>query len=312
MRKVKSTSYVRGRRIRVTRGDGCGRPVYGEDSSVVSNGMISVGYTALTTETEEISVTNAAGEVCVFEPAETKVTGYGVELTMCEVDPDLFTIITGQEVYLDAFGFAVGFTVNTEISLENTGFGFELWLGAGNADACTPGSQGKYGYLLLPFLKGGILSDFTVENGAVNFVITGATTRDGNAWGVGPYNDVMLTALSVPGPLLTPLETTEHLLLIQTEVAPPEAVVGARPLMDPANTALTSVTGTEGTGYSVSFTTTPAATSPVYWDFGDGTWDYVAAPGATSHVYPTAPGKTYTAKATTNGVVRTVAVDPVA
>ena len=307
---TKSTSYVRGRRIRVTRGDGCGRPVYGEDSQVVSNGMISVAYTAITQETEEISVTNAAGEVCVFEPAETKIVGYGAEITMCEVDPDLFTIITGQEVYLDAFGNAVGFTVNTEISLENHGFGLELWLGAGNADACAPGSTGKYGYLLLPYLKGGILGDFTVENGAVNFTITGATTRDGNAWGVGPYPDVMLTNLSVPGPLVTPLESTEHLLLIQTEVAPPAANVGARPLMDPTATALTSITRTINPAYAVSFTTTPAATSPVYWDFGDGTWDYVAAPGSTSHTYPAVPGQTYTAKATTNGVVRTVSVTP--
>jgi len=82
-------------------------------------------------------------------------------------------------------------------------------------------------------------------------------------------------------------------------VAPPAAACGARPVLDTSVTPLTSIAGV-ATGLSVSFTTTPAASGPVWWDFGDGTWDYVAAPGATTHVYKTVG--TYTAKATTNGV----------
>lgn len=307
---TKCTSYLRGRRLRLTRTDGCGRPVYGEDSSVVTKGMTTVAYTANTTESEEISVTNAAGEVCVFEPAEVTVTGYSVEISFCEVDPELFSMVTGQEVYLDAFGNAIGFTVDTQKSLEAQGFALELWMGAGAADACAEGGTGKYGYLALPYLKGGILGDFTVENGAVTFTITGGSTRDGNAWGVGPYSDIMLTSLSVPGPLITPLTSTQHLLLIQTDVAPPEPACGARPLLDPEETVLTSITGTEAAAYEVDFTTTPAATSPVYWDFGDGTWDYVSAPGATSHTYPTAVGVEYTARASTNGVWVETTVNP--
>ncbi|HEX5018629.1 MAG TPA: hypothetical protein VFX15_13715, partial [Actinomycetes bacterium] len=63
-------------------------------------------------------------------------------------------------------------------------------------------------------------------------------------------------------------------------------------------TAITSITATP-TGLDVDFTVTPAASDPVWYDFGDGTWDYVAAPGAASHTY--AAAGTYTVKATTNG-----------
>ena len=41
-------------------------------------------------------VQNAAGEVCVFEPSETSFTGYGVEISFCEVDVELFSLATGQ------------------------------------------------------------------------------------------------------------------------------------------------------------------------------------------------------------------------
>jgi hypothetical protein len=302
---TKSTSYVRGRTMRVTRSDACGRVVYGEDSSVVTGGFVSVAYTANTTESEEISVTNAAGDICVFEPSEVKVSGYSVEVVFCDVDPDVFTLITGQESYLDAFGNVVGFTVDTSISLDGSGFGLEVWMGAANVDACAVGGTGKYGYLLLPYLKGGILGDFTVENGGINFTITGASTRDGNAWAKGPYN-VQLTNLSVPGPLVTALTATQHLLLIQTEVAPPTPAIGARPVMDPAATAITSVT-TSKAGLVVTFTFVGGTATPVYIDFGDGTWDWAPSAVPTiAHTY--AANGTYTAKATTNGVVRTVVV----
>src|SRR6476469_1177698 len=104
---TKCLSLVKGRRIRLTRLDGCGRPVYGDCSTSVSKGFISVAFTANTTESDEISVTNAAGEICVFEPAETSLTGYAVEIAFCEVDPELFSLVTGQPIVTDASGNAI-------------------------------------------------------------------------------------------------------------------------------------------------------------------------------------------------------------
>jgi len=402
---TKCLSLVKGRRIRVTALDSCGRPIYGDGSQVTSKGFISVAFTANTTDSDEISVTNAAGEVCVFEAAVTSLTGYGIEISFCEVDPELFALVTGQPVVVATDGTVIGFDVDTKITLDDSNFALELWAGSPAGDACSAaGSSGSYGYLLLPFLKGGILGDFTVENGAVTFTLTGANTSEGNAWGTGPYKDIMLnpstnvpevqratitgvptggtftltyagqtttaiaynataavvqTALEAlsniapgdvvvtggPGPatpytftfggalkgdvvamtatgsftggttpaiaittitpgvapvagaMTSPVSTSVALRTMIVDLAPPTDACGARPVLDPSLPNLTSIAGVP-TGLSVAFTAT-TATGPVWWDFGDGTWDYVAAPGTTTHIYSKAG--TWTARASQNG-----------
>lgn len=300
---TKCLTPVKGRRLRVTRLDSCGRPVFGEDSQAVSKGFITVGFTANTTESDEINLTNAAGEVCVFEASVQTLTGYTLEIQFCGVDPDLLSIVTGQPVVLGADGETViGFDIDTSIDLSAVNFAFELWMGAPTGNACAAGATGTFGYLLLPWLSGGILGDFTVENAAVTFTVTGSATKDGNGWGVGPYQDIMLgnqTPTPLPGPMPTPVSATTALRLIEVDLLPPEPVCGSRPLLDPSIASLTSVAGVV-TGDDVAFTTTPASTGPVWYDFGDGTWDYVSAPGAASHTYAN-PG-TYTVQASQDGV----------
>lgn len=303
---TKCLSFVKGRRIRVTKLDACGRPVYGDDSQVVSRGFISVAFTANTTDSDEINLTNAAGETCVYEASVTSLTGYGIEIQFCNVDPELFALVTGQPVVLGADNNTViGFDVDVNIGLENSNFALELWAGSPTGDACsTEGAQGSFGYLLLPFLTGGILGDFTVENDAVTFTLQGANTKTGNSWGVGPYSDIMLgnqTPTPLAGPMTSPVSSSTALRTIVTDLLPPTDACGARPLLDPALPSLTAVNGVEGDDpQTAEFTTTPAATGSVYYDFGDGTWDYVAAPGATEHTYEN-PG-TYTVRASQDGV----------
>lgn len=293
---------VKGRRLRATRLDGCGRPIYGDDSHVTTKGFISVAFTANTTESDEINVVNASGEVCVYEAAVTSLTGYGVEMQFCEVDPELLSILTGQPVVIGPNGSVIGFDVDTKITLDNSNFALELWAGSPAGDACaTVGAQGSFGYLILPFVTGGILGDFEVTNGSVTFTVTGANTKEGNSWGVGPY-DVTLGAgpTPVPGPMNTPVSMSLALRTIIVDVAPPEPACGARPLLDPSLPNITAITAVEGDDdMTAEFTTTPAATGPVWYDFGDGTWDYVEAPGATEHTYETAG--TYTVRASQNG-----------
>jgi hypothetical protein len=302
----KCFTLVRGRRMRVTRQDDCGRLIFGADSQAVSKGFVSVGLTANTTESDEISVTDADGEVIVLEPGEENLAGYGAEIVFRQVDPELFTIITGQKVYLDYNGDAIGLAVNTKIKPKR--FGLELWAGVHGGDACeNPEAGGDFGYMLLPNVRGGIVGDITVENGSINFTITGARSLDGNYWRQGPY-PVLLNATSVPSVLPSSLDRDDHFLAIMVDVAPPEVVCGARPLLDPTVEALTSVTASVA-GSVATFTPVPAdIVGPAYYEFGDGEYEYLDAAemGATSHTYDE-PG-TYTVRATTNNSTVTTTV----
>lgn len=288
------SSFVRGRMMRVTRLDGCGRPIYGPDSVVTSKGFVTVSYTANVDDGEEVNLQNAAGERCVYEPAVPSLLGYTVETEFCQVDPEMFAIMTGQDTYTDAFGNVIGFIQDTAVSILDTAFALEVWAGSPATSGCTTeGGSGNFGYILLPFLQGGVLGDFTIENDAVTFTITNAATRDGSGWGVGPY-DVVLGADSMPAPLNQTLTPTTHLLAIITQVSPPEAECGARPLLDPDGDPLTDVTPTPA-GLNVSFSPDPASADPWWIDFGDGTWEYSDDGSAITHMYEAADTYTFVA-----------------
>lgn len=234
-------SLVRGRALRATKLDGCGRVQPGARSQVTTEGFISVGLTANTEEGETISVTNAAGKVCILDEPSPSFTGYSIEVAFCGVDPELLSLMTGQKVVLNADGTdAIGFRMNSGISLAGSGFALELWSNVPVA-ACDASGGSSYGYFVVPFIQGGVLGDFTVENGAINFTLTGATSKDGNEWGVGPY-DVVRDAAGTAGPLLETLDTKDHLHMQLTTVAPPVVTCGAGELGTPATSADSATT----------------------------------------------------------------------
>lgn len=236
-------SLVRGRAMRVTRLDGCGRVALGADAAISSDGFISVGLTANNEEGETISVTNAAGKLCILDEPSPTFTGYTIEVQFCGVDPELFTLMTGQPIVLNAEGTeAVGFRVNSKIDVKDQGFALELWSSVPVA-ACDASGGAAFGYFLVPFVQGGTLGDLTVENGAINFTLSGARSKDGSEWGVGPY-DVVRDIDGNPGPLNEAIDENDHLNMELTTVAPPEPSDGFTAVGEPA---VTAVAGTPAT-----------------------------------------------------------------
>lgn len=229
------TSYLRGRALRATALDGCGNVVLGPDSKVTSKGFVSVGATSNTEAGEAITVLNADGETCVNDQPTPKFLNYGLEIIFCDVDPAMFHLLTGQPLVLDAQGNPTGLRVNSKVDLGERGFALELWTRVAGV-ACAPGTSQIGGYMLWPFVKGGLLGDLTVENGAINFTITGATTRDGVNWGVGPY-DVTLDEDGEESPLLEPADAYDHYIFFPTYVAPPAIVEGGQAIGVPATGA---------------------------------------------------------------------------
>ena len=226
---------VRGRAMRVTKVDGCGRPVYGDGSQVVSTGFVSVAFTANTEEGEEISVTNAAGEVCVRDTPCPTFVGYGIEISFCKVDPAVFALTTGQDTVKNEVLDDIGFRVNSEKKICDTAFALEVWTGVPSVQ-CETGvtiGDGTYGYLLLPFIQSGVFGDFTVENAEVTFVVQNAATKTGSSWGVGP-NDIQYLKNGSASKLGAAITSGDHLHLQVTNKKPPTDHCGAIPLDDPA------------------------------------------------------------------------------
>lgn len=301
MAQSKKTSFLRGKRMRATAVDSFGRPILGADNAVVTKGFITVAYTSKTEEGEAITVTNAGGETCVSEAATPSFNGYGVEATFCDVDFALFHLLTGQELVTDASGTIVGITESTDIDLSAVNFALEIWLGAPGDNVPSTGSQGQFGYVLTPFLSGGIIGDYTIENGAITFTVTGMNTKNGTGWGAGPYAVELVAGKAAV--LSTPMKSADHRRTMVVEVAPPAPFTGSIPVLDPAGVALTTVAATV-TGKVAAVTPTPTG-GPVMYEFGDGTWDY-AETGAYSKTYAAAGKYTITARRGTS-VVTTVA-----
>lgn len=284
MTKAKRVSFIRGKRMRATLVDPNGRPVIGDGSVVTTKGFVSVQYTTLTEEGEAISITNANGDQCVGEPAVPSFTGFGVEVEFCDVDFAMLEMLTGQEVVVEG-GQAVGITESTDVDISSVNFALEVWTGAdAKGGSVGAGSQGQFGYVLTPFLSGGLISDVTIENAGVTFTITGMSTKNGTGWGKGPHAVQLVGGKAAV--LAKALKANDHRRIQIVEIAPPEQYGGSTPLLDPGSSAVTAIAGA-ATGLSVVFTPTPAGSGGMFWDFGDGTWDYSASGGVT-HVYASA------------------------
>lgn len=281
-------SFLRSKRIRATLLNAAAIPLVGDSSVVTTKGFVTLTMTSNTEEGEAINVVNASGETCISEAATPTWTGVGVEAEFCEVDFSLFEMLTGQEVVLDANGVAIGITESSDVDLSAVKFALEMWMGASTTATPAAGSEGFYGYVLLPHLGGGVIGDVTLQNGAITFTISGMQTKNGGNWGAGPHK-VQLVA-GVPAVLSTAMKTNDHRRIMIVEVAPPTVYAGATPLLDSTDPAITAITHTP-TGLSVVFGPTPAGTDPMWYDFGDGTWDYTAN-GSYTHVY--AAAGTYT------------------
>ncbi|MET0478954.1 MAG: hypothetical protein ABW222_13490 [Actinomycetota bacterium] len=219
---------VGGTRMRVTKVDACGAPITGDGSCVVvSEGFVSIERTAEYADPDQFVVKNAGGRVCLKHRTDPQFLWYLFNITFCEVDPDLYALLTGSTVSLDdaLTPNHIGFRTD-ETLVGTTNYAIEVWtLLAG--EECADADDAPYGYYLAPFVGGGTVgTPLTIENGPVSFTVNQARTKGGGQWGVGPY-DVMRTDVGgLPAPLADPMLFTEHDNFQLTTLAPPAASCG--------------------------------------------------------------------------------------
>lgn len=205
--------------VRVTRVDGCGRPVCGDDSAFVTECFASVQMEANVEEGEDINFTAANGKQCGFKRGCPTLNGYDLTFTFFQASPELIEIMTGSPVYFDYAGQPIGFD-SCSIPCR-TGFALEVWTDVLGEDVCADDSaEGAWVYFLLPWVVNGIIGDLELANEAVNLELTGAT-RAGGRWGIGPYDVQAQDAAGTAGPMLAPIGPGCHRRTFITNIAPP-------------------------------------------------------------------------------------------
>lgn len=208
-----------GKRLRITKLDECGNPsAPGDCGFVVTKGFVSLSLSSDVESGNEIVTRTADGDLCVNERQADSFKRFTLEITWCGVDPCILDLVTNATPYEDAGGDVAGIVV-PEGKVEGK-FALEMWTGLAGQQ-CEPGVEEASGYLLLPFVNAGVLGDLEVNGeAAVDFSMTGAFTRGGNNWDVGPFEVVAGTG-GLSSTLPTPLDPLDHLLLMQTNIAPP-------------------------------------------------------------------------------------------
>lgn len=227
-----------GRRMRLTKVDACGRPVYGVASQLVTSGFVSVEMSGEIREGTEIEQVNAAGDLCLSEKGADQLKWLTVAANMCDIDPDAVVMFNPNNTRLfDYDGNVIGFAESDTQDISR-GVAIEIWADVAGEDLCDdPNASQTWAYLLLPWVVGGTLGDLTVENAALTMQLNSRTKRNGK-WGVGPY-DVMAASDSTDGPLLAPVGAREHRRIFLTTVPPPDDAAGAQPLSNPDGPAFT-------------------------------------------------------------------------
>lgn len=221
---TKTITPIRGKRLRVTQLDDCGR-ITPTSMSIVSEGFVTVTLSAQVEDGVDIQVRNANGALCINEKGNPTFTGFEVEIEFCEVNPSLISFVTNAQDYEDHAGDIAGFKVAEG---EITGkFALELWTGIAGV-ACGDDGAEASGYILLPLVNAGTLGDLEIGGeDAITFSLANSSTKGGNSWGVGPFN-VLLDATTTPespesAKLPEALDPLDHFLMVETYQAPPAA-----------------------------------------------------------------------------------------
>jgi hypothetical protein len=221
-----------GKRIRVTQ--------MNDDGTVgahfiATDGFITVTLSAQVEDGTEIITRNAFGQLCINEKMNPTFKRLDIEIEFCGVNPSLLSYVSNAVEYEDYAGDVAGFTIpEGEIVGQ---YALEVWTGLSGALNDTHAN----GYMLLPYAGKGNIDDIKVDGeDAIDFNLTGSSTRGGNQWGIGPY-DVVMNGVTddsgaedsggVAAPLPTALDPFDHFLLIDTAVAAP--VVDEQPVAVP-------------------------------------------------------------------------------
>lgn len=225
---TKKLRSIKGRVARITRLDSCGAPVFGECSTIVTKGFITVTIAEEKEAGDEYKQKNAWGELWINDKDPDLTKWANTTIQFCEVDPDVLDIIGGATPVVDGSGDTIGATFGP--NAPTGAFAIEVWTKKAGSDNCTDGVT-EWGYFVVPFVKNGKLEgDVKIENAPLNVTFKGQGFGAPADWGVGPYGDYpMKTVAGFP--------SGDFWGMVITDVAPPDPTDGCAELVVPPSKA---------------------------------------------------------------------------
>jgi hypothetical protein len=222
-------SVVRAPSARVTRLNNCCEFVSTGCDYATTESFVDITLTKVMQERQDALQLNANGDICVDKPKRPILRWYEVVVTFCNVDPELFNIVSNEPLVMNdaVVPEAIGWCTLPD-SNEAANFGLEFWTGT-DESGCEDGDE-DFGYGLLSCIKQGTIGNVTIANGVVNFTVTGITQVP-NAWGTGPYNVIINETganAGFPGPLLSAMNPNAHKCFFWTELPPPPGQCGCQ------------------------------------------------------------------------------------
>lgn len=280
-------SVVRAPAARVTRLGPCGEILDTGCDYATTESFVEITLTKVFQDRQDALQLNANGDICVDKPKYPILRWYEVAIQFCNVDPELFNIVSAEPLVMndalvpEAIGWC---TLPDSASASN--FALEFWTGTED-EGCGEDDEVTYGYGILPRLIQGVIGDVTITNGVINFTVT-AITRAGNQWGVGPYNVILNETgpnAGLPAPLLEAINVNSHKCFFWTKLGPPQGQCGCQdvsPVFAVAPTTGLAAVPRVGT-FPLGADGDPILPATIDWD--DGTVVTVTSGTTANHTY---------------------------
>lgn len=235
---------VKGLMARFTLTDGCGMPIAGPRSRIVSKAFVTATGSPQMRERQDIEQNNADGSVGVSDSTRAQRKWWNVAFDFSKINTDVFNMLLDWELILGYDGSAIG-VGDVKETRPNRAVMVELWSGVGADDECddvpttddilTSGviSSANTGYTAWCVKEFALSSDYVIGESVSTFSATGRTVN-ATRWGRGPYNVMPIDAQGTPGRLLKPIPVGRHITTFETSVPFPEPTGGACPLILPS------------------------------------------------------------------------------
>jgi hypothetical protein len=171
-------------RMRITNLDADGSPTVGSGNLYVTDAMVSVAFSHVYEDGDEIAEKNACGAVALNYKGDDSLKWGTITIQLAAPDPYLQAILSNGSVLTDPP--LVGFASPDIGTLSTAGISIEVWTKRILNGVLDP--DAPYAWWVYPLVRNLRPGDHTHENAGLKPTYSGQAFENAN-WGDGPIND---------------------------------------------------------------------------------------------------------------------------